>query len=176
MLGIVGFGKIPRLVAERARVFGLQVWAYDPFVTEAEMEACFVRKTEFDELTRGSDIVSVHCPLTPQTRGLFQIPVFERMKRDAFLVNTARGPVINEQDLITALERGLIAGAGLDVLEHNAPQKDNPLQRMENVIITPHVAWYSEESMLRRRTQTMETVIQALTDGARNQKKGNLGQ
>ena len=162
VFGIVGFGKVPRLVVERARAFGLHIIAYDPFVSSAEMSACFVRKVDFEKLIKTSDIISLHCPLNHSTHGLFNLAVFEKMEKRPFLINTARGPIINEKDLIIALERGLIAGAGLDVLTENIPQINNPLLEMDNVIITPHTAWYSEESIVKRRVQTIESVIAAL--------------
>ena len=162
VLGIVGFGKVPRLVVDRARVFGLNVIAYDPFVSSAEMSACFVKKVGFEELVKSSDIISLHCPLNKSTEGLFNMSVFEKMEKAPFLINTARGSIINEKDLIIALERGLIAGAGLDVLTENVPQINNPMLGMDNVIITPHTAWYSEESIIKRRVQAIECVIAAL--------------
>jgi len=164
-LGLVGFGKIPRLVAEKARAFGLQIMASDPYVSREDMSASLVEKVDFDELISQSDIVSIHCPLTEQTRNLFNIRVFQQMKPGAYLINTARGPIVNEEDLICALERGMIAGAGLDVLEKNAVDLNNPLLEMEQVIITPHAAWYSEESIVRRRVQTIESVIAVLQGG-----------
>lgn len=165
VLGIVGFGKVPRLVVDRARAFGLKIIAYDPFVSSAEMSACFVRKVDFEKLIKSSDIITLHCPLNQSTYGLFNISVFEKMEKAPFLINTARGPIINEKDLIIALERGLIAGAGLDVLTENVPQINNPLLKMDNVIITPHTAWYSEESIVKRRVQAIENVIAALEGG-----------
>lgn len=164
-LGLVGFGKIPRAVAEKARAFGLCISAYDPFVSAEDMQACSVEKVDFEQMVRESDIISIHCPLNNQTRNLFNMETFRKMKRTAYLINAARGPIVNEQDLISALESGLIAGAGLDVLTENAVDKENPLLRMEQVVITPHAAWYSEESMVRRRVQTIESVIAALQGG-----------
>ena len=164
-LGLIGFGKIPRLVAEKARAFGLLVSAYDPMVSEENMNACFVEKAAFETIVRESDIISLHCPLNDQTRNLFNMDVFKQMKSTAYLINTARGPVVNEEDLICALEKGMIAGAGLDVLMENEVDPENPLLKMKQVIITPHAAWYSEEAILRRRTQTIESVISVLKGG-----------
>lgn len=161
-LGLIGFGKIPRLVAEKAKVFGMKVMAYDPFVTEEDMAGAGVQKGTLEEVAQAGDVVSIHCPLNAQTRGIFDRKMFERMKPTAFLINAARGPVVVEKDLISALEDGLIAGAGLDVLEKDEITGDHPLLKMDNVILTPHVAWYSEESIVRRREQTMESVVLVL--------------
>lgn len=161
-LGLVGFGKIPRLIIEKARAFGMRIVAYDPFVSKADMSACYAKKVSLDELVAQSDVVSLHCPLNADTRGMIDLDVFRKMKRSAFLINVARGPIVNEADLVTALSEGLIAGAGLDVLTENAIDPDNPLLQFEQVIITPHCAWYSEESIVRRRTQTMESVVAVL--------------
>ena len=164
-LGLVGFGKIPRLVKEKSVPFGLNVITYDPYVsTEAAAEAG-AKKVEIDELIEQSDFISIHCPLTPETRGMFNADAFGRMKKTAYIINTARGPVINEEDLIEALKAGEIAGAGLDVLMSDKVDKSNPLLAMDNVIITPHAAWYSEESIVTRRRQTVESVISVLEGG-----------
>ena len=161
-LGLVGFGKIPRLVCEKARAFGMQVVAYDPYVDAEGAREAGARKVELDELITTSDYISIHCPLTPDTRGMFNYEAFTAMKESAYIINTARGPIINEPDLVRALEDGQIAGAGLDVLMEDKISLDNPLLKFDNVIITPHAAWYSEESILRRRTQTVESVIEVL--------------
>ena len=164
-LGLVGFGKIPRLLIEKARVFGMRIIAYDPYVSKADMSACHAKKVSFEELIAQSDVVSLHCPLNKDTRNMFNMDVFRKMKRGAYLINVARGPIINEADLVTALEEGIIAGAGLDLLTENAVDVNNPLLKFEQVIITPHCAWYSEESIIRRRTQTMESVVAVLQGG-----------
>ena len=164
-LGLVGFGKIPRLVAEKARAFGLNIVAYDPFVSKEDMGACFVRKVELEDLVKESDIISLHTPLTKETYEMFDINMFEKMKTTAYIINTSRGPVIKEEDLIYALENHMIAGAGLDLLTKDALDSENPLLKMDNVIITPHAAWYSEESTIRRKTQMIESVISVLQGG-----------
>lgn len=164
-LGLVGFGKIPRLVAEKARAFGLNIVSYDPFVSKEDMSACFVKKVDLDTLVRESDIISLHTPLTDETRGLFNLEKFEQMKSSAYIINTSRGPVINEKDLAYALEHNMIAGAGLDLLTNDAVEAESALLKMDNVIITPHAAWYSEESTVRRKTQMIESVIAVLQGG-----------
>lgn len=164
-LGLVGFGKIPRLVAEKSRAFGLKIISYDPFVSKEDMEACFVRKVELEELIKESDIISLHTPLTNETREMFDIKMFEKMKSTAYIINTSRGPVIKEADLVFALKNHIIAGAGLDLLTKDALDKENPLVELDNVIITPHAAWYSEESTIRRKTQMIDSVIAVLKGG-----------
>ncbi|MDF1568959.1 MAG: NAD(P)-dependent oxidoreductase [Spirochaetaceae bacterium] len=119
-------------------------------------------KVEMDEILKRSDFISVHCPLTPDTRGMFDYEAFKKMKDTAYLINTARGPVINEPELVKALEEDIIGGAGLDVLMDDHGGAGNPLFKFENVVLTPHAAWYSEESMMRRRTQTVDSVIEVL--------------
>lgn len=161
-LGLVGFGKIPRLVKEKSVPFGMSVIAYDPYVTEEAMKGAGVEKVDMDCLIEESDFISIHCPLTPETKNLFDADAFKRMKKSAYIINTSRGPVINELDIIDALEQGEIAGAGLDVLISDDVDINNPLLKMDNIIITPHAAWYSEESIEMRRRQTIESVISVL--------------
>lgn len=161
-LGLVGFGRIPRLINERAQPLGLKVLAYDPYVSAEDAAAVGAQKAEMDQIISESDFISIHCPLTPDTKGMFNYEAFQAMKDSAYLINTARGPIVNEPDLVRALEEGLIGGAGLDVLMEDKGQAEHPLYAFENVIITPHAAWYSETSILRRRTQTVESVIEVL--------------
>ena len=165
VLGLAGFGKIPRLVNEKAKAFGLKVIAFDPYVTKENAGEAGVQKVELDELLAKSDFISIHCPLTGETKGMFNRESFKKMKASAFIINTSRGPVINESDLVDALKEGRIAGAGLDVLEKDEINLNNPLLKMNNVVITPHSAWYSEEAMVRRRTQTIDSVISVLKGG-----------
>ncbi|MDD5016696.1 MAG: C-terminal binding protein, partial [Eubacteriales bacterium] len=164
-LGLVGFGKIPRLVYEKAKPFGLNVMMYDPYVTEEAAKEAGVQKAGLERLLEESDFISVHCPLTAETKHMFNAEAFGKMKKSAYIINTARGPLINESDLIEALQQGKIAGAGLDVLTQDSVDPANPLLMMGNVIITPHAAWYSEESIVTRRRQTVESVISVLEGG-----------
>ena len=140
----------------------MNVLAYDPFVTAENAAEAGATKAEMDQIIAESDFISIHCPLTPDTKGMFDYDAFKAMKDSAYIINTARGPVINEPDLVRALEDGLIGGAGLDVLMEDKGQKEHPLYAFENVIITPHAAWYSETAILRRRTQTVDSVIEVL--------------
>ncbi len=137
-MGIVGFGRIGRAVAEIARAFGMNVLAYNPSPKPTPPR---VQPVELDTLFARSDVVSLHCPLTEQTRGLVNAARLARMKPGAFLLNTSRGPVVDEAALAAALNEGRLAGAGLDVLSVEPPPPDNPLLRARNCIITPHYAW-----------------------------------
>ena len=134
-LGLVGFGRIPRLINDRAQALGMKVLAYDPFVTAENAAEAGATKAEMDQIIAESDFISIHCPLIPDTRGMFNYDVFKAMKDSAYLINTARGPIVNEPDLVRALEEGLIGGAGLDVLMEDKGQTEHPLYKFENCII-----------------------------------------
>ena len=146
-LGLVGLGRIPALVAKKMQGFSLNILACDPYVSPEHAEKLGVRLVDLETLYTESDIVSIHCALTDETRHMFHADVFRKMKSAAIIINTARGPVICEKDLIDALRAGEIAGAGLDTYETEPISQDNPLLQMENVICTPHVAWYSEQAI-----------------------------
>src|SRR5665647_63592 len=162
-LGLNSFGKIAQLVAEKMRPYGVQIITYDPFLPPEVAEKLNVKLVSFDELCRESDILSTHVADMPETRGMFNKAAFLKMKNTAHLVNTGRGPVINEQDLIWALENDEIAGVALDVTEKEPIDSDNPLLKIKNVIITPHSAYYSEESQIRLQSLTAENVVQRLS-------------
>lgn len=121
-LGLVGFGQIPQMVAPRAKAFGLRVITYDPYVQQSTLDSAGVDGVTLNELITTSDFISIHTPLTVETRGMFATKVFQRMKSDAFLINTARGPIVDEGALAQALDRGDIAGAALDVLPEEPPK------------------------------------------------------
>ena len=163
VLGLVGFGRIPQLVAPKAQAFGMKVVAYDPFVPADVFARARVEGVAFDALLAASDYVSVHSPLVPETKGLFNTAAFKRMKRTAYLVNTARGPIIDEAALAAALDAGDIAGAALDVMSQEPPPADSPLFGRSNVIITPHTSFYSEESLVELQTKAAEEVASVLT-------------
>jgi D-3-phosphoglycerate dehydrogenase len=146
-LGLVGFGNIARHVAVRAAAFGMQVLYADPFVKERQFSEPG-RKVELDELFRESDFISVHPPLTPQTRGMINDDAFSRMKPGAILINCSRGPVVDTTALVRALDAKKIAGCALDTTDPEPLPNPHPLRGRENVIINPHVAWYSETAMV----------------------------
>lgn len=161
-LGLVGLGRIPCDVAKKMSGFGLDIVAYDPYADQARADVAGVRLMGFDELIETSDYVSVHCPLTDETRGMFNRQVFLKMKRTAILVNTARGAVINEADLAEACASGEICAAAVDVTEKEPISPDSPLLKLDNVIITPHMAWYTEESIDSLKTKLAQDVLRVI--------------
>src|SRR5262249_23567951 len=153
VLGLIGFGHIPRLVAPRAQAFGIKVIAYDPNAKAEVSQAAGVESVDLDTLLQSSDYVSVHAPLLPATRGMLNAAAFPRMKKGACMVNTARGPLIDEPALIAALDSGQIGGAGLDVVATEPLAMDSPLLGRDNVIISPHTAFYSIEALNELQTK-----------------------
>jgi D-3-phosphoglycerate dehydrogenase len=146
-LGLVGFGNIARQVAIRAAAFGMKVLFADPFVKDGQFDAPG-KKVELMDLLKQSDFVSVHPPLTPQTRKSINDDAFAAMKPNAIIINCARGPVIDTDALVRALDAKKIAGAALDTTDPEPLPNPHPLRGRENVIINPHVAWYSEQAMV----------------------------
>jgi len=161
-LGLVGFGNIARAVAGRAAAFGMRVLYYDPFVTMGQASVPG-EKMEFAELLRESDFVSVHPPLTAETRGMIGDDAFARMKPTAFLINCARGPIVDTPALVRALDAGRIAGCALDTTDPEPLPDPHPLRGRENVLITPHVAWYSEQAMVGLQAGAPAEVRRVLT-------------
>jgi D-3-phosphoglycerate dehydrogenase / 2-oxoglutarate reductase len=146
-LGLVGMGRIGRAVATRAVAFGMRVVAFEP-VADAEFDARYgINRVSFDELLALSDVVSLHLPLLEATKGLFNASTYSKMKPGSMLINTARGGLIVETDLVDALRSGHLAGAGLDVFQREPPEPDNPLWTLPNVILTPHMAGVDELGM-----------------------------
>lgn len=165
-LGVVGFGAIGRAVADRATALGFDVITSDPFVDEATAADHGVELVPFEDVLERADAVTIHSPLTDDTRGMVDAAAFERMKSSAVLVNVARGPVVEGDALRGALDAGRIAGAGLDVFPDEPPAEDDPLRNHERVVATPHVAWYSEEANAERRRAAAENV-RAVLNGER---------
>lgn len=157
--GLVGFGHIARAVARKLGGFEMEWLIHDPFVDAGALTGPKMRAVALDTLLSQSDFVSLHCPLTPATRGLIAEPQFQRMKPTAILINASRGPVVDEAALIRALQEGRLAAAGLDVFEQEPPARDNPLLRMENVILTPHSAAQSGEGLEPRWRASVEAVL-----------------
>ena len=153
-LGLFAFGNVARCTARRAKAFGMRVIAHDPYVSELAISDAGVEPVSFGELLERSDYLSVHAPHNEETEHAFSTDAFSRMKDTAVIVNTARGPIIDEPALIEALNAGSISGAGLDVLEQEPPEPDNPLFEMENVVVTPHVA----SATTRMRPETRRRV------------------
>jgi D-3-phosphoglycerate dehydrogenase len=161
-LGLVGFGRNPQLVAPKAKAFGLKVVTYDPYVSQELTAAAGVEKVDFADLVRTSDYVSIHTPLMPETQGLFNADVFRQMKPTAYLINTARGAIVDEAALAHALDAGQLAGAALDVLSQEPPTA-SPLLGRNNVILTPHMSFYSVESLVELQIKAAEEVVRVLT-------------
>jgi D-3-phosphoglycerate dehydrogenase len=167
-LGLLAFGAIAQAVAARAHAFGMHVIAHDPYLEPADVAAHGARPTTFDELVEQADYLVVQAPLTKETHHLIGEPELRRMKPTSILVNTARGPIIDDDALYVALREGWIAGAGLDDIEEEpAKQRNwqpvNPLFTLDNVIITPHAAYYSEEAMHTVRDFAAREVTRVLT-------------
>jgi len=163
VLGLVGFGKIPRRLAAKAAAIGLIPVTFDPFIDAATCAAHGAQKVDLSTLLAKADFVSVHAPLTAQTRGLIGEVELRHMKPTAFLINTARGPVVSENALAKALQAGWIAGAALDVVETEPLPPTHPLMTLPQVLLTPHVAFYSQESMLELQRKAAEDVARVLT-------------
>ena len=164
-LGLVGFGSIARLVAERARPFGFRLLACDPYVAADTAAALGVRLVSLEELLGQSDVVSLHVLLTKETRHLIDTRQLARMKPTAILVNTARGPVVDEAALVEALRAGRLGGAALDVFEIEPLDPASPLLQLENVIVTPHLGSYSDEGDAVHRRRVGQLLLQAASGG-----------
>ncbi|MBV8755260.1 MAG: C-terminal binding protein [Hyphomicrobiales bacterium] len=162
-LGLVGFGNIPRLLAPKAQAFGLTVITHDPFVPTNVLAAARVENVSFDDLLARSDFVSIHAPLLPETRGLFDAAAFAKMKRGAFIINTARGPLVDEPALIAALDSGQLGAAALDVVATEPLAKDSALLGRANVILTPHTGFYSIEALEELQTKCASDVARVLS-------------
>ena len=166
ILGLVGFGNIARCIAQMALGLGIKVIASDPYVEAGEMAKLNIIKVDtVEELLKQSDFVSLHAPLMESTKGMIGEKELKTMKPTAYLVNTGRGGLINEDALIKALQEGWIRGAGLDVFQCEPINAQNPLLKLENVIITPHSAFYSEESLQSIQRMPAEEVVRVLKGG-----------
>lgn len=157
-LGIIGFGSIGQQVADVGTAFGMNIIGNSRRQTDQSHRKNF-RWAEVSELLAQSDVVSIHCPLTPDTKGLINSESLKTMKSSAFLLNTARGPIVVDEDLADALNHGIIAGAGIDVLSVEPPKENKPLFTAQNCIITPHIAW----ATLEARSRLMEILSDNLS-------------
>ncbi|MFC1932210.1 C-terminal binding protein [Chloroflexota bacterium] len=162
-LGLIGFGQIPRALVPKAKGFGLRILAYDPYVAAEVMKKMEVEAVGLNRLLKESDFVSVHCALTSENRHMLGREQLKLMKPTAYLINTARGPLVDEKALYTALTRGDIAGAGLDVTEVEPINMDNPLLELDNVIFTGHSAHYSDISVAIVRQAPIEDVSKIMS-------------
>lgn len=164
-LGIIALGKIGCRVSQIMQTFGFKVIYYNPLRPAKVFSLENVRMvSSMQELLGKSDVVSIHCPLVPETRNLINEEQLGLMKTDAILINTSRGGIVNETALYKALKEGKIAAAGLDVMTKEPPEPNNPLLTLENIVITPHVAFYSEEAMKEVRIRAANEVIRVLVE------------
>jgi D-3-phosphoglycerate dehydrogenase len=161
-LGLIGFGKIAKALAAKVEPLGIKVIVYDPYLNPDLIARHGAEAVDFDRLLGESDAVSIHVPLSPETRNLIGPRELARMKPTAFLINTSRGGIVDEQALATALREGRLAGAALDVLGDEPAPADHPLMQAPNLILTPHLAFYSRESVIELQTKTAEEVARAL--------------
>ncbi len=166
ILGIVGFGKIGSRVAEIGKAFGMKIMAYTPSGKKEGYP--HIEFTDLDTVLENSDYISVHCPLTDETAGLINSDFINKMKKSAYIINTSRGPVANEQDIKDALINGDIAGYGTDVLSTEPPAPDNPLLSAPNCLITPHIAWAAYDTRLRLMGILEENIKGYLSDAPVN--------
>jgi D-3-phosphoglycerate dehydrogenase len=161
-LGLLGFGNIARALVPKAKAFGMRVIAHDPFAKADAFKALGVEYLSFDALLASSDFVSLHVPLLPATRGLIEGSALAKMKRTASLINTSRGPLIDETALVAALDAGTIAGAALDVVASEPLAKNSPLLGRDNVILSPHTGFYSVEALAELQTKCASDVRRVL--------------
>lgn len=163
-VGFVGFGKIARQAAEKLHgAFGMRVICYDPFLTAEQTAEAGGQKMELEELLRESDYLSINVSLLPSTRNLIGERELAQMKPTAFLINCSRGGIVNEEALVAALKNGGLAGAGLDTFAHEPLSKDDPLCQLDNVILTPHAAWYTVDAMQELQRVAAQQVALVLT-------------
>ena len=162
-LGIMGFGKIGKAVVPKAKAFGLDVIVYSPSLSAQVAESCGVQKVELPELLMQSDFITIHAPLNSRTENLLGKEEFRQMKETAYVINTSRGGIIDTAALCTAVQKGWIAGAGLDVLAEEPPAPDEPLIELDNIVITPHAAFASEESTYDLEVSAARAVADVLS-------------
>ncbi len=161
-LGLFGLGRIARAVAQKASGFGFKIIAYDPYVSKVDDG---IELVEFSKLLSNSDFISIHSPLTDETKHLFGENKLRAMKKTAYLINTSRGPIVDEKALYNVLKKRWISGAALDVMEKEPPDWENLLPKLDNLIITPHISFYSEESYVELKTKTAKAVLSVLKGG-----------
>ncbi|MBX4262301.1 D-2-hydroxyacid dehydrogenase [Clostridium estertheticum] len=158
-MGIIGMGRIGVVTSTIAQAFGMNVLAYNPSKKESLISDTF-KYVELDQLYEGADVISLHCPLFEETKGIINKDSIKKMKDGVIIINTSRGPLIVEEDLAHALNSGKVAGVGLDVMSVEPVQMDNPLMRAKNCLITPHIAWAPKESRERLMNIAVDNLIQ----------------
>ena len=158
-VGFVGFGKIARALCERTNALGMKPLVYDPYVSSEALKAFGATGVTLDDLLKSADIVTLHLPLMESTKHMFNMELFKKMKRSAVLINTSRGAIVKEADLIDALEAGYLAGVGLDVFENESGGLDPRFLSLSNAVLTPHVAWNTGEATLAIHQEVTENVL-----------------
>lgn len=161
--GIIGFGRVGKEIAHRMKGFGVKLISYDPYLPDEVFKKHEVKKVDLETLFQESDLLSIHVGLTKETLHMINEETLQKMKKTAILVNASRGPVVDEKALYKALKEKWITGAGIDVLEKEPPEKDNPLFSLENILITPHMAWYSEGTIEEVQRKAAEEVARVLS-------------
>jgi D-3-phosphoglycerate dehydrogenase / 2-oxoglutarate reductase len=161
-LGLIGFGKIAKALASKAQALGMKLLVYDPYLDPAIISRHGAEAAGLERLLAEADAISIHVPLSPETRNLIGQRELAHMKPSAFLINTSRGGIVDEQALAIALKEGRLGGAALDVLSTEPPPPDHPLRQAPNMILTPHLAFYSRESVIELQTKAAEEVARAL--------------
>ncbi len=164
-LGVIGLGNIGRFVAERAIGLKMKVIAYDPFLSQGAAVKLGVEPVSFDELLERSDIITIHTPLTPDTKNLIRKETFLRMKKGVMIINCARGGIVNERELYDAIKSGMVGGAALDVYEKEPPDKDNPLFTIDDVVLTPHLGASTEEAQTKVSIAIAEQIVDFFING-----------
>jgi D-3-phosphoglycerate dehydrogenase len=162
-LGLVGLGKIPQALVPKAQAFGIDVIAFDPYISDEVATSIGVERVELEGLLERSDYVSLHAPLTPETENLLNADTFAKMKPGVLVVNTARGPMVDPKALLEALEKGQVGGAALDVVPTEPLPADSALLGHDNLILTPHSGFYSEEALLELQTKAAKDVASVLS-------------
>ena len=161
-VGLVGFGNIAKSLTPKLLALGLKVLTYDPFVSNENAHQAGVELVTFEELLAVSDYVSIHAPLTKETTGMFDHNIFKKMKSTSFIINTSRGPLVNTDDLANALDKKEIGGAALDVVPVEPLNKNSPLLGRDNVILTPHTAFYSEDALFDLQAKCAKDVASVI--------------
>ena len=164
-LGLIGFGHIPRSLVPRAKPFFSEIIVYDPYVAPKVIEEFGIVSTDLNTVLKNSDCISLHAALTEENRHMITLKHFKMMKPTAFLVNTARGGLVDAQALYTALSEGIIAGAAVDVWDPEPPRPDDPLLKLPNIIITPHISQYSVEADVQIRTNPSKDIVSVMEGG-----------
>lgn len=162
VVGLAGFGRISRAVAERLKPFGTEILVYDPYVPRDIIESMGLKLTEFGSLIKKSDFISLHCPLTDETRRMIGEKELRQMKKNACLINTARAGLIDQDALFRALKEGWISGAALDVFDKEPPEPGDPLLGLENLISSPHIGWYSMDSRDEAARRGADEIVRIL--------------